>query len=37
MQQYEPTLSLVGRPLLAALFLWSGLHKVFNPEGTSRR
>lgn len=36
MQQYEPTLSLVGRLLLAALFLWAGLHKVFNPEGTQQ-
>lgn len=34
MQQSEPNLSLVGRLLLAALFLWSGFHKVFNPEGT---
>lgn len=33
MQPYEPTLSLVGRLMLAALFLWAGLHKVFNPEG----
>ena len=36
MQQYEPTLILVGRLLLAALFLWSGFHKVFNPEGTQQ-
>ena len=36
MQHYEPTLSLVGRLLLAALFLWAGLHKVFNPEGTQQ-
>lgn len=36
MQQYEPTLSLVGRLLLAALFLWAGLQKIFNPEGTQQ-
>lgn len=36
MQQYEPALSLVGRLMLAALFLWAGLHKVFNPEGTQQ-
>lgn len=36
MPQYEPTLSLTGRLLLAALFLWAGLHKVFNPEGTQQ-
>lgn len=36
MQQYEPTLSLVGRLLLAALFLWAGLHKILNPDGTQQ-
>ena len=36
MQQYEPTLSLVGRLLLAVLFLWAGLHKILNPEGTQQ-
>lgn len=36
MQQYEPTLSLVGRLLLAGLFLWAGLHKILNPEGTQQ-
>ena len=36
MQQYEPSLSLVGRLLLAAIFLWAGLHKIFNPEGTQQ-
>ena len=34
MQRYEPNLSLTGRLLLAALFLWAAFHKVFNPEGT---
>ena len=36
MQQYEPTLSLVGRLLLAVLLLWAGLHKILNPEGTQQ-
>jgi putative oxidoreductase len=36
MRRYEPNLSLMGRLLLAALFLWAALHKVFNPEGTQQ-
>lgn len=36
MRPYESSLSLMGRLLLAALFLWAGLHKVFNPEGTQQ-
>jgi putative oxidoreductase len=36
MQPHEATLSLVGRLMLAVLFLWAGLHKVFNPEGTQQ-
>jgi len=36
MQHHEATFSLVGRLMLAALFLWAGLHKVFNPEGTQQ-
>lgn len=36
MQHYEAALSLGGRLLLAALFLWAGLHKIFNPVGTQQ-
>jgi putative oxidoreductase len=36
MQQYEPALSLVGRLLLAAIFVWAGAHKIFNPAGTQQ-
>lgn len=32
----ESTLSLIGRLMLAVLFLWAGFHKVFNPEGTQQ-
>ena len=34
MGPYESYLSLVGRLLLAAIYLWAGFHKVFNPEGS---
>lgn len=36
MPQYEPSLSLVGRLSLAAIFIWAGTHKIFNPEGTQQ-
>lgn len=36
MPQYEAVISLGGRLLLAAIFLWSGTHKIFNPEGTQQ-
>jgi putative oxidoreductase len=34
MPPYEPALSLVGRLLLAGIFVWAGTLKIFNPEGT---
>lgn len=34
MQPYEAYLVLAGRLLLAAIYLWAGTHKIFNPEGT---
>ena len=36
MRPYESTLSMIGRLMLALLFLWAGFHKVFNPEGTQQ-
>jgi putative oxidoreductase len=36
MQSSEAYLILAGRLLLAAIYLWSGTHKIFNPEGTQQ-
>ncbi|MGH7231226.1 MAG: DoxX family protein [Nitrospiraceae bacterium] len=34
MYQYEPYASLVGRILLATIFLMSGVNKIMDPQGT---
>lgn len=34
MARYEGPVSMVGRLLLAAIYLWAGLHKILNPDGT---
>ncbi|MBS0153757.1 MAG: DoxX family protein [Nitrospira sp.] len=36
MQMLEPYISLVGRILLAAIFVLSGINKAMNPEGTQQ-
>lgn len=36
MRPYEAYLPLLGRILLAAIFLMSGLNKIMNPQGTQQ-